>query len=141
MYGGEHNSDVEDTVNNGVVHVLSLPAFHWQKQAAPAELGRYMHSCNVIGRQMISVGGVVFKSGTTANAFATAGGIADPWDQGFGVFDLTDMEWKSSYDADAGPYVSPNSVKSYSQQNGRYPSQWDDPTIEDWFTNPGKCGY
>lgn len=138
MYGGYYNWEVEPTVQNGVVHVLSLPSFNWRKQEAPAEIGRYMHSCNVIGRQMISIGGVTLYNNTEQDAFFVAGGVPDPWDQGFGVFDLTDMEWKSSYDADAGPYVTPDSVKSYTQQNGRYPSEWEDHVIEEWFTNPGK---
>ena len=137
MYGGSYSGEVEATVQNGLVYVLSLPSFNWHVQDASPEYGRFMHSCNVMGRQMISVGGVVMESGITEDAFAVVGGIADPWHQGFGVFDMTDMEWKSSFNPNAGSYVTPDSIKSYSQSNGQYPASWDDNTVEDWFKNPG----
>lgn len=138
MYGGQINGDVTKTFNNGIVHVLSLPSFNWQKQAAPPEVGRCMHTCNVVGnRQMLSVGGVCFFADTTSDAFLTIGGVVDPWDQGFGIFDMTEMEWKSSYDASAGPYTTPDSVKAFIKKNGRYPYKWTDSGVEDWFTNPG----
>ena len=137
MYGGTINSNVQETVNNGLVWVLSLPSFHWTKQDATPTLGRFQHSCNVVGRQMISVGGVVIESDTTPDAFLVVGGVADPWDNGFGVFDLTDMEWKPLFDPNAGDYVTPDVVKSYYQQNGQYPS-WTDSNVKNWFMNPGK---
>ena len=138
MYGGRFNNEVEPTVQNGVVYVLSLPSFRWQKSTLTG-IGRFMHSCNVIGRQMISVGGISMYSDTTQHIFDVVGGIPDPWDQGFGVFDLTDMEWKSSFNANAGPYVTPESVKANSQQNEGYPSSWDEAVVEQWFKNPGIC--
>ena len=136
MYGGQVNGDVERTVENGVVYVLSLPSFHWSKQAATSNFGRYMHSCNVVGkRQLAVIGGVVIDSGISTDAFTVSGGSPDPWDQGIGIFDLTDMEWKSSYDPSAAAYVTPQLVKSYIQQNGKYPSTWANSVVEEWFKN------
>lgn len=66
-----------------------------------------------------------------------AGDIPDVWPQGLGVFDLSLMEWKDHYDAAAAPYVTPQVVRTYYAQNGLYPSSWDDPVVETWFT--GKC--
>lgn len=141
MFGGSYadsnGGNVARTVSNGAVYVLSLPSFNWQK-VTDAQYGRYMHSCNVAGnRQMISVGGVVFAYDTPSSAFDVVGGIADPWDNGFGVFDMVDLEWKSSFDPSADAYVTPDVVKSAIKQQGFYPSSWTDNTVEKWYTHPG----
>lgn len=141
MFGGQVDGDVEKTVDLSAVYVLSLPSFNWRKVADPT-YGRTFHSCNVGGnRQMISVGGVVFDRSTSSDAFAVIGGTADPWDNGFGVFDMVDLEWKSSFDPSADTYVTPGVVKQNIQQNGFYPSAWTDNTVEKWFTKPGKRPY
>lgn len=138
LYGGHYNSDIARTVSNGVVHVLSLPSFDWQAQAAPPDFGRYMMSCNVVGnRRMIVIGGNTIFSDTPSEIFDLLGSVLDPWPQGIGIFDLSDMEWKSSYDADAAAYVTPQVVKSFVQQNGRYPNSWTNDVVEKWFTQPG----
>lgn len=49
---------------------------------------------------------------------------------------MSDMEWTSQYDANAAPYVSPDIVKEYYENNPRYPS-WSSPAIEGWFNQ--KC--
>ena len=79
---------------------------------------------------MISIGGQI------ANSTATAKNpnIPDPWHNGIGIFDMTAMEWKAKYDADAAPYVTPDVVKTYHQQNGRYPAKWDNDLVKAWFT-------
>ena len=137
LFGGDYAFNVAKTEENGAVHVLSVPSFNWQK-VSDAQHGRFMHSCNVGGnRQMISVGGVVLDSSTSVNIFDVDGGIPDPWDNGFGVFDMVDLVWKSSFDPSAAAYVTPNVVKSKIEQNGFYPSVWTDSTVEKWFTHPG----
>lgn len=40
-------------------------------------------------------------------------GIADPWSQGIGVFDMKTLEWKDSYDAEPVGYEAPDMVKQY----------------------------
>ena len=75
---------------------------------------------------MIVVGGQVANDGSSS--------IPDPWSQGIGVFDLSAMEWSDSYDPSAPAYVTPKTVKSYIEANGRFPSSWDHPTVEAWFT-------
>ena len=138
MFGGTSNGDVEETVDLSAVYVLSLPSFTWTRVAEPTQ-GRFVHSCNVAGnRQMISIGGVVFDRDTSIDAFKTVGGRADPWDNGFGVFDMVHLEWKSSFDPSAGAYVTPNTIKASIKQNGYYPSDWtDSKNAEKWFTQPG----
>jgi hypothetical protein len=45
----------------------------------------------------------------------------DPWSQGIGVFDLSSMSPRTSYDPKAGPYDSPGIVKDwYSNRYGFY---------------------
>ncbi len=61
----------------------------------------------------------------------------DPWPQGIGIFDMTAMEWKEGYDADAAPYMTPDVVKAYYQQNGRNPASWTNDIVRTWFTHPG----
>ena len=40
---------------------------------------------------------------------------------------MTAMDWSDQYNASAADHVTPE-VKSWIQQNGPYPSIWDDPT-------------
>lgn len=138
LFGGTYGGDVDTTVDLSAIHVVSVPSFTWRKVASPT-YGRFFHSCNVGGnRQMIIVGGVVFDRSTSPDAFSVVGGRADPWDNGFGVFDMTELEWKSEFDPSAGPYVTAESIKQDIQQNGFYPSDWTDSTVKKWFTKPGQ---
>lgn len=120
----------------GVVYILSLPAFNWQKQNYTPEFGRYSHSCNVIGeRQMVVVGGSVASTSSQLNQVPP-----DPWEQGLGIFDLTALEWSAGYNASAAAYITSDPVKSYYQQYGRFPSAWADADVQGWFVKSGKPG-
>ena len=88
---------------------------------------------------MIAVGGIVVNAAAVYTLQTeTTTDIVDPWSQGLGVFDMSDLEWKDSYTADAAPYVTPHIVKTYYNQHGRYPNSWDSNTLEGWFTRKGK---
>lgn len=50
---------------------------------------------------------------------------------------MSAMEWASQYDANAAPYVSPDMVKTYYENNARYPS-WSSPQVEQWFVQKGE---
>jgi hypothetical protein len=58
----------------------------------------------------------------------------DPWAQGIGIFDLSDMRWKDRYDPSAAAYTTPVAIKNWYNQNGQYPSRWDDSVVKGWFT-------
>ena len=95
------------------VHVLSLPSFTWFKANDTSAAPRMGHSCETTGdRQMISIGG-----------YNSSGWINDaPWNSdtstyGIGVFDMTDLRWKESYDVHAGQYSSPDVVRQWSAAN------------------------
>lgn len=57
---------------------------------------------------MVVVGGL---SGFSGDASAWA--EKDEWPNGLGVFDLTALRWLDGYDADAGNYTSPDSVREW----------------------------
>ena len=70
------------------------------------------------------------------NSNITSGAsILNPWENAIGVFDLSAMEWKDGYDAEAAPYVTPNDVKTYLNKNGREPASWSNDVVKGWFTN------
>ena len=139
MYGG-YASGIDD-IANSTVYVLSLPAFTWQQQnGSISAFSRYLHSCNVIGnRQMVAIGGRVMNStapGPNADLTGTTPDISlpDPWGQGLGIFDLTEMVWKNEYDASAAPYMTPAMVKASYQQHGRDPTAgWSNDLVKTWF--------
>lgn len=139
MYGGRNpDEDVEKTVNLGALWVLSLPAFHWERQSDPVRVGRFYHSCQVAGnsnRQMISAGGIVAMDQVDQDDLLL--GSADPWDQGIGVFDMSQMEWKDSFDHTAASYVTPSIIKDYLARNSRYPS-WDHDVLGQWFVDQAR---
>ena len=62
----------------------------------------------------------------------------DPWPQGLGILDLTELRWKESYDANAATYETPKIVKDGIVKNGIYP-KWDDPMVAEWLTGKCKC--
>ena len=144
MYGGTGHTlssnpvekNVQETIDAGLLYVLSLPSFHWQKQdAGTPTWGRYLHTCNIVGqRQMMVVGGMAINSTSGDNGGQSA---PDPWGQGIGVFDLSEMQWSDSYNANAPAYTTPQKMKDYIASNGRYPAQWSDDSVKNLFVQQG----
>jgi hypothetical protein len=94
------------------VFVLTLPGFVWFKANYTARQSRQSHTCHVVGnRQLLTIGGIdpgVQEFFSVAYANAT-----DPFTQGLGIFDLTEMKWAQRYDANAPTYQSPGVVRDY----------------------------
>jgi hypothetical protein len=67
--------------------------------------------------------------------------ITDFLSQGFGIFDLSAMEWTDQYDAAAAPYVTPSVVRSLYDVHGRYPASWSNDTVAAWFDPSAKQGF
>ena len=61
---------------------------------------------------------------------------ADPWKKGVGIFDLSAMEWKDGYDADAEPYVTPDAVKANNKLHP-HPERWANDAVQNWFQVKG----
>jgi len=80
---------------------------------------------------MVTIGGLL-------SGVKTANLTKDTLKQGLGIFDLTGLQWRSSYDASAEAYRSPTIVKDDIKTNGQYPSSWDSKVVEGLFTNKGK---
>lgn len=123
IYGGA-SSQTSSTASD--VYVLSLPGFVMFK-SPNSGTPRQDFSCVTVGgnssstahRQMLVVGGTNGYLG-----FPTSLTNTDPWKQGLGVFDLTDMTWSSSYDPDAAEYDSPSLVKTWYSQGGLDSVTW-----------------
>lgn len=119
LYGGQDGNawepedaegiDNERTLNE--VFVLTLPAFVWF-QASSQQSARWCHTCHVVGnRQMLSIGGLDPTS--NYNVSTSPWSIPDPFPQGLGIFDMTEMEWVQTYDPDAAAYASPQIVQQW----------------------------
>ncbi|KAI1410830.1 hypothetical protein F5Y13DRAFT_166908 [Hypoxylon sp. FL1857] len=120
IYGG--NSDQIDGTSSDV-HVLSLPGFNFFDAHSPGT-PRADHGCAVVGRgkrQMLSYGGVdggQFLRDPTMTP--------DPWKQGLGVYDMTEMKWVDSYDPTASNYESPAVVSDWYANGGMDTVAWCD---------------
>lgn len=87
------------------MYVLSLPAFTWTKVDNGTQAPRTEHECvTVAKRQMLTIGG--------AEEFGNWQ-LADPYPQGLGIFDMAELQWKDSYDADAAAYQTPQVIKKW----------------------------
>ena len=94
------------------IYVLSLPSFAWFQASYQPIQNRQFQTCHTVGagnRQMLVIGGKNFKQ---MNVYGYEK-EQDAFAQGLGIFDLTDMAWKSSYDADAAAYTTPQMIKDY----------------------------
>ncbi|KAM0270030.1 hypothetical protein ACHAQH_009578 [Verticillium albo-atrum] len=118
------------------VYILSLPGFVWTKAEYEPRGSRTAHACVVAGkRQMISTGGVDDKKGSP--------GIwedIDPRPQGLGIFDMTQMKWVDSYDADASAYESPADVQAWYEDGGLDNVKWSSNDVQMLFANGTSSG-
>lgn len=135
LLGGVDPNDIHNTISMNTVYVLSLPSFHWTKTSSTAEYGRYGHKCNIIGnRQIVVTGGLVVDVASAEDRSRNYGwAMPDPWQNGIGVFDISELQWRDSYDADAASYVTPKLITGYINDHGPYPSTWTNEINQDWF--------
>ncbi|KAJ1324497.1 Rab9 effector protein [Microdochium nivale] len=108
IYGG-HPADTGAITGRDDLWVLTMPGFTWFK-AGPTLLDngaggdRTFTSCIAVNSQLVVVGSVLK---------ANTGKDKDPWSQGIGVFDMTELKWRSSYDPALVNYDSPQAVQEY----------------------------
>ncbi|KAL1634846.1 hypothetical protein SLS58_010529 [Diplodia intermedia] len=131
LYGGWNAAKGSATYND--TYVLSLPAFRWFR-GPNATAARLNHGCHAVGagrRQFVSVGGAD-NNVETAARWTTA----DPWKQGLGVFDMTEMRWAAGYDADAAAYEVPSVVREwYAGSGGDAEPEWSSDAVKALFAN------
>lgn len=114
------------------VFVLTIPGFNWQKADYSPSWPRIGHTCNLVGKRQMMVVGGLNPSAITKSALLSQ---EDPWPNGIGIFDLSEMQWASKYDANASAYITPRVVKNWYETNGGFfPKTWDDPELEEYFT-------
>ncbi|KAI1770838.1 hypothetical protein F4818DRAFT_223084 [Hypoxylon cercidicola] len=129
IYGG--TSDQLGVITSDV-YVLSLPGFVFFR-ANSAGTPRADHACVVVGkgkRQMLSYGGVDGGSGLRSSTTTP-----DPWRQGLGIFDMTEMRWTDSYDPNAINYEPPADVNSWYVRGGMDKVVWSSDEVKQLFVN------
>lgn len=100
MTGGANK---RDKILYDDAYVLSLPGFVWTKVASSPAGKRQSAACVSVGkRQMLSIGG-------TGSAWSDQ----DPAPQGLQLFDMTELKWKDSYDANAAAYERAAAIKTW----------------------------
>ena len=91
--------------------ILTLPAFRWFQTNNTGLPPRVRHQCLPTGtNQMISIGG---EDPAQDRNTDTNNVTADPWAQGIGVYDMTSLEWKDSYQSKADMYRPPDVIENY----------------------------
>ncbi|KAL0932015.1 kelch repeat protein [Colletotrichum truncatum] len=104
VFGGSNKDESYDEV-----WILSLPGFVWTKADYKSSSPRDAMGCAVGGRrQMITVGGIN-RSLTVSKFFQDK----DPFPQGIGIFDMSDLQWKDEYEPEAATYETPEVVKDW----------------------------
>lgn len=84
--------------------MLSLPAFKWFNIGIESE-ARMLHNCALVGKRQALVTGGINKERTWSTS--------DPWRHSLGIFDMTTLEWSSSFNANADDYESPQVVQDW----------------------------
>lgn len=108
--GGPQNKDSDQ------LYILSVPAFQWFQANYTSISPRAGHTCHPArNNQLVLIGGSN-PTQFTDNTMEAWNGTADPWTQGIGVFDMSTLEWKNSYNASAKPYTPPTIVQNYYKQ-------------------------
>lgn len=108
MYGG-YKGQVGSAANDQYdeIWALSLPSFTWQQVDASHTQARFGHTCHLVGhRQMITIGGGDPSQEIPWN-------VPDIFSNGIGIFDLTESEWTTGYNATAAPYKRPKILQDY----------------------------
>ena len=104
-------------INSDQVYILSLPSFRWFRANYTSAHSRGGHTCHATDSgQIVMIGGqdpfyarTFFSDGDST----TPQQPADPWNQGIGVFDITTLSFKNSYQAKAKAYETPDVIKKY----------------------------
>lgn len=100
-----------ETVNSDQLYILSLPSFRWFLANHTTTNSRAAHTCHATNsNQMIIIGGMdpTYSLDTLSNNHEK-----DPWTQGIGVFDMTALQFKDSYQANAERYKTPDIIRRF----------------------------
>lgn len=102
-----------ETANSDQVYILSLPSFQRFRASYTPVNSRGGHTCQATNSsQMIMIGGLDPKYSRKSLGDNDSDPL-DPWSQGIGVFDMTALKFKDSYQANVGAYKTPDIIKKY----------------------------
>ena len=116
MHGGVLNGLLgQASSHSDQLYVLTLPAFHWIRANYTSIYPRAGHTCHATTTgQMILIGGLdPSQTAQDSDISHAINGTVDPWNQTVGVFDMTSLQWRDSYDANAELYEPPVAVKQF----------------------------
>ncbi|KAK4160600.1 kelch repeat-containing protein [Cladorrhinum sp. PSN259] len=122
LFGGDN---IVGKVRYDDAYMLSLPAFHWIKLPSSSKGLRAYHTCTRVGkRQVLTIGGN-FEDGNWKEP--------DPARRGLQLFDMSALEWKNNYDADAPPYERADTVKALYENGSAADLQWSSEKVQQMF--------
>ncbi|KAI9163940.1 Kelch repeat-containing protein [Paramyrothecium foliicola] len=127
LYGGTNDFDA-----SGDVYVLSIPGFQWFRVDVESP-PRYHHACASAGRQIIVSGGV---AGDETQDWDSD----DPWPNALGVFDLSALEWSSSFDPSAEDYELPQIIQDWYNDGGVKAVDWSTDSVKGLFAQASPSG-
>ncbi|KAK4694113.1 hypothetical protein P7C71_g3408, partial [Lecanoromycetidae sp. Uapishka_2] len=127
VYAGWAGSLGTKALQYDTINILSLPAFHWISVPYNPQNPRHDLTCNAVGgSQIVTVGGADsnpkiatgYDDKIVESSFDS---MADPFEQGLAIFDMTALAWADKYTANALEYVQSDAVQAfYSQSKQSY---------------------
>lgn len=110
IFGGSNDDSKADY---GDVFALSLPGFHWTKVGDNADGKRCDHACVAVKSTLLSFGGIQSMTDLSVDGENIVFTNPDPFTRGIGIFDLNELEWRDSYNADAENYTTHSRIRSW----------------------------
>ena len=100
------------------IYILTLPAFHWIKVDYTPTHTRHALTCHPVGGgQILTIGGVNSASeDNSGTIYQSTFDDKDEYTQGLAIFDLSTLEWKDEYNANASPYTQSSLVRTFYSQ-------------------------
>ncbi|KAL1651936.1 hypothetical protein SLS58_000059 [Diplodia intermedia] len=119
VYAGWGGDLGTQSVSFDQIYILTLPAFHWIQVDYDQTGTRHALTCHPVGgSQILTIGGVNSAStDSSASIYKGTFRDKDKYTQGLAVFDLSTLEWKDQYTANASGYTQSDMVRSYYAQN------------------------
>ena len=102
------------------ISILTLPAFHWVDVTYDRPISRNLHTCDSVGgSQILIFGGTDYAPSKFSDFIQKSMSSEDPWSQGIGIFDLSNLEWVDHYSARPAPYEQSHPVKQFYAMAGQ----------------------
>ena len=131
MYGGQNVFDSAPRPQYDDMWILALPSFTWIQVTGMSgnPAGRSGHTCHVVRGQMVVVGGYLGPVSTTQ--------CDSP---GIYVFDMSSLEWQSSFDSESSYSVPSLVVSAAGESQSSNPPPQSSTTTSATPTDPPSSG-